>query len=119
MPRNSKTVKSKETSEYLKVNNMTTRVLNEIDFIKIGQKRTNDAMWTKIECIQSCVKSSSGVGKHFMVSFKCDSIIKIDDIFEEEIRYNWRKYDCKFKMNLEKECEKRNRKISEFPFKDI
>ena len=87
MPRNSNSGKNltKESEEYLRVNNLTTRVLNEIDFIKIGQKRSNDPVWTKVECIQSCVKSDRGVGKHFMVPFKCEKIIKIDDIFEEEI----------------------------------
>lgn len=48
----------------------TVKVANETEFINEFRRRANDAFWKSLECIQTCVKSKIGLGKHIFIAFK-------------------------------------------------
>ena len=48
----------------------SVKVVNESEFINEFRRRNNDPLWKSLECIQTCIKSRFGLGKHFFVDFK-------------------------------------------------
>lgn len=46
------------------------KVMNEGEFIKEFKRRNNDLFWRTLECIQTCIKSKVGLGRHFFIPFK-------------------------------------------------
>lgn len=56
-------------------NHQTVKALNEKDFNTLSDtiKRTNP-FWQGVECIQTCIKSKKGFGKHVFVKYQYDGI---------------------------------------------
>ena len=51
-------------------NHLTVKALNEKDFFTLSEsiKRTHQ-FWQRVECIQTCIKSKKGFGKHIYVKY--------------------------------------------------
>jgi hypothetical protein len=51
-------------------NHLTVKALNEKDFFTLSEsiKRTNP-FWQRVECIQTCIKSKKGFGKHIYIKY--------------------------------------------------
>ena len=50
-------------------NNPIVRVLNENQFLKLMAERATSRQWRSVECIQTCVGSKKGLGKHVPIRF--------------------------------------------------
>lgn len=61
-----------------------TKVLNEKDFMRMFSRRRGDNYFKTIECVQSCLKSSKGIGHPLISKFRVKPN-KQDP--EEHIRY--------------------------------
>ncbi len=45
-------------------------------------RKPSDSYWSTIKCMQTCIKSNSGIGKHFLHTFKVEVVPRevMDDI---------------------------------------
>ncbi|CDW75762.1 UNKNOWN [Stylonychia lemnae] len=71
----------------LRDNDGCVKVENESEFISEFRRRANDPFWKSLECIQTCVKSKVGLGKHIFIPFKVE--VKNKEHINQEIEYQF------------------------------
>ena len=71
------------------INNKNIRPFNEVEFLKIMAKRTNDEYWKTINFIQTWIKSKIGIGNHIVIDFYARINQKKHS---RHIQYNFRRF---------------------------
>jgi len=71
----------------------TVKVASESEFITIYTKRNGDPFWRSIECVQTCIKTKLGLGKHVHVEFAAK--VPIGSIGELDLVFNFKRFGAK------------------------
>lgn len=66
----------------------SVQVANESEFIAEFRRRANDKFWQSLECIQTCVKSRIGLGKHYFKNFKYQ--VRLPELVDEDCKFDYR-----------------------------
>lgn len=50
------------------------KALNEKEFTHLESIKRTNPFWQRVECIQTCIKTKKGIGKHVFVKYQYDGI---------------------------------------------
>ena len=68
------------------------KVVNEAQFINMMEEKATSRQWRALECIQTCVKSRRGLGKHIPVNFEMQIDYNDQLVLQKAVKSN----DTKF-----------------------
>eukprot|EP00347_Sterkiella_histriomuscorum_P017727 403348226 len=74
------------------------KVETESEFISEFRRRANDPFWKSLECIQTCIKSKQGLGKHVFMPFKIE--IRQGDSIDQEITYDFQSIGRSYEQKI-------------------
>jgi len=98
----------------------TVRGLPEHEFIQIAHTRANAPFWRGIESIQTCIKTKKGLGERIPVLFRCEKVMEVDHIFDEEnFDYDFHKYGEPYAARIQAEARRRGADASAFSYVDM
>lgn len=72
-------------------------------------RKFTDPFWSTIECIQTCVKSSQGIGKHFPVPFRVTlsgEMLASESNLGKAINYDYKLLGQEFEANIKQTFER-------------
>ncbi|TNV84066.1 hypothetical protein FGO68_gene12787 [Halteria grandinella] len=82
------------------------KIATESQFMAEFTRKHNDPYWNSLECIQTCVKSAQGLGKHFLEQFRAKIPQKqIYGDLERDLNYDFRGIGSEYEGEVLKQIE--------------
>lgn len=83
-------------------------VTKESQFRAEFNRKNNDPFWSSIECMQTCVKSNTGLGKYLYVPFRVriqKRLVMGGTDLEKDINYDYRGIGTEYEKDIIKFSE--------------